>query len=442
MTDTPDPVEPADLGDYQRAVRQILTRDLITATRPRPGVLDQVLPWSDRLVHDFRELFGYQLIATTHMVRLVRSLDAFDATQGQLFAKNRKPFDRRRLAYLCLVLATFQRSRVEISLADLVRLVTPMANGVEGLGFEPTVAAHKAALVDAIDWLVDHGALRLSDGSLEAWARDDRTGDALYDIDHEICTVLFKPARPVQHLTSAAGLLHTGMPDVMREARRLLVEHPVVYFSEVRPELAEVLPRAAEELARFTGLGVECRAEGVMLADASGRFTDRPFPGQGGAVNRAAGLILAAIADLVEEGGLERLALPDASAASAGEGLLARIDAALPEHGVVTGLAWTPPETRPALTPAQPEELWFVPQDRLDGVIKELYAEFGAASFTGVWQSDPSGLLAAAVAFLSDLRLLRRAPGGVLVLPAAFRYRNITLALPERGQLSLEETPA
>ncbi|HEY6789925.1 MAG TPA: hypothetical protein VI365_21705, partial [Trebonia sp.] len=45
-------------------------------------------------------------------------------------------------------------------------------------------------------------------------------------------------------------------------------------------------------------------------------------------------------------------------------------------------------------------------------------------------QQDPRGLLAAAVAFLADLRLLRRVPGGVLVLPAAARYRTIKLALP------------
>ncbi len=461
----PTGVEPTDLGDYQRAVRQVLTRDLITATRPRPGVLDQVLPWSDRLTRDLRELFGYQLIATTHLVRLVRRLDAFDTTQRQLFARNRRPFDRRRLAYLCLVLATFQRSRVEISLADLVRLVTPMANAIEGLGFEPTVAAHKAALVDAIDWLVDHEALRLSDGSLESWTRDDRTGDALYDIDHEVCTALFKPARPVQHLTSAAGLLHTGMPDVMREARRLLVEQPVVYFAEVRHELAEVLPRAAEEVACLTGLTVEQRAEGILLADVSGRFTDRPFPGQGGAVNRAAGLLLAAIADLVEEGALHRLpasapsagaSSPDASAEAgmfvvpaeeaSAAGVLGRIDAALPAQGVVAGLAWTPPEPPYAFgaspSAAEPVELWFVPRERLERIVAELYAEFGASSFTSAWQADPGGLLDAAVAFLAELRLLRPMPGGALVLPAAFRYRNITLALPARGQLSLEETPA
>jgi len=56
------------------------------------------------------------------------------------------------------------------------------------------------------------------------------------------------------------------------------------------------------------------------------------------------------------------------------------------------------------------------------------------------------GLLDAATAFLADLRLLRRVPGGVLVLPAAARYRNIKLALPVRhagdGQMALNFGPA
>ena len=67
---------------------------------------------------------------------------------------------------------------------------------------------------------------------------------------------------------------------------------------------------------------------------------------------------------------------------------------------------------------------------RLAAMIDDLYDELGAGSFTVTWQHDPRGLLAAAVAFLEDLRLLRRIPGGVLVLPAAARYRNIKLALP------------
>src|SRR5258708_3686272 len=133
-----------DLGSYQHAVRRVLTCDLITAARPRPGVLEQVLRWADEMARDFRELFGYTLIATTHQVRLIRRLDQLDPTQGLVFAKKGKPFDRRRLAYLCLVLASFQRSRVEISLADLVRVFTPAANSIEGLGFDPLVGGHNA----------------------------------------------------------------------------------------------------------------------------------------------------------------------------------------------------------------------------------------------------------------------------------------------------------
>jgi len=187
----------SDLGSYQHAVRLVLTHDVITATRPRPGTLEQVLRWADQMSADLRELLGYTLIATTRQVRLSRRLDVLDPSQSAIFSSRYgKPFDRRRLAYLCLVLAAFQRSRVEISLADLVRAFTPAANAIDGLGFDPTVSAHKAAVVDVLDWLADRGALRLSDGSLESWTADAERGDALYDIDHDICAALFRPRPP------------------------------------------------------------------------------------------------------------------------------------------------------------------------------------------------------------------------------------------------------
>ncbi|MFC4537061.1 DUF2398 family protein [Sphaerisporangium dianthi] len=452
-------VLPSDLGSYQHAVRLALTNDLITAARPRPGALEQVLQWADQLTRDLRELLGYTVIATTRQVRVVRRLDALDDTQRHLFAKKGKPFDRRRLAYLCLVLALFQRSRVEISLADLVRAFAPAAGAVEGLGFDPTLGSHKAAVVDCLDWLVERGALRISDGSLDAWAHDTERGDALFDIDHDICAILFKPARPVQHLTSAAGLLEDAggsggarPGETARRARRLLVEYPVVYFAEVEPEVAEALrhPALAADLARLTGLVVERRAEGVMLADPGGRFTDKPFPGRGGAVNRAAGLLLAKMADLLEDPA-ERAELrftePPAEAGDRRE-LLARVDAALPRAGVADALAWTPPPAsarEPATTAviaAPPAEVALVERARLAGMIHELYDELGAASFSAAWQHDPEGLLEAAVTLLAELRLVRRHPGGVLLLPAFARYRNITLALPdkraEQGRLALD----
>jgi uncharacterized protein (TIGR02678 family) len=440
-------VQATDLGAYQQAVRRVLTCDLITATRPRPGVLEQVLRWADEMSRDFRELLGYTLIADTRQVRLVRRLDRLDPTQGLMFArKGGRPFDQRRMAYLCLVLASFQRSRVEISLADLVRVFTPAANAIAGLGFDPTVSAHKAAVVDVLGWLVDRGALRLSDGSIEAWARDGDHGDALYDIDHDICAVLFKPARPVQHLTSAAGLLDDPLSRVdgavhpqavAQRARRLLTERPVVYYADVEPAVADQLrrPGLAEDLARFTGLVVERRAEGVMLADTGGAFTDRPFPGRGGAVNRTAGLLLAKIADLLEDPAHEPALVETPNEADDHAALVARVDAGLPEAGVVRELAWTPPEPADTGGPAVTAPL--VERGRLETMIDELFAEFGAASFTSAWQHDPHGLLEAAVTFLSELSLLRPVPGGVLVLPAAVRYRNITLALADGAQLSL-----
>lgn len=441
-------VADTDLGAYQQAVRRVLTCDLITAARPRPGVLEQVLRWADEMTRDFRELLGYTLVADTRQVRLVRRLDRLDPTQGLMFSRKGRPFDQRRMAYLCLVLASFQRSRVEISLADLVRAFTPAANAIGGLGFDPTVSAHKAAVVDVLGWLVDRGALRLSDGSLEAWARDSEHGDALYDIDHDICAVLFKPARPVQHLTSAAGLLDDPLSRVdgavhpravAQRARRMLAERPVVYFADVDPAIADLLrrPGLAEDLARFTGLVVERRAEGVMLADAGGAFTDRPFPGRGGAVNRTAGLLLAKIADLLEDPDHEPPLIETPSEEDDHAALVARVDAGLPQAGVVRELAWAPPEAEPA--PAHHAGTApLIEHTRLETMIDELFEEFGAASFTSAWQHDPRGLLAAAVTFLAELSLLRPVPGGVLVRPAAVRYRNITLALADTSQQSLD----
>jgi uncharacterized protein (TIGR02678 family) len=488
-------VQPSDLSAYQTAVRLVLTHDVITATRPRPGTLEAVLRWADQLAKDLREVLGYTLIATTRQVRLVRRLDALDPTQTTIFtAKSGRPFDRRRLAYLCLFLASFSRSRVEIGLADLVRAFTPTANAIDGLGFDPVVSAHKAAVVDVLDWLADRGALRLSDGSVEAWTADTDRGDALYDIDHDICAVLFRPARPVQHLTSAAGLLDATFTSAKRAAQReaaaqraarVLAEHPVVYYAQVEPEVAEALRQpggVAENLARLTGLAVERRAEGVLLADAGGRFTDRPFPGRGGAVNRAAGLLLAKIADVLEDPDERPSLLPLPPEAADQRDLLERIDAALPLKGVVTELAWTAPAEEEAYpermsgsdspdSPAAPDAgraepdrsgapgdgapgngapgnratgpalLPFIADSRLHAMVDDLYDKVGAASFTVTWQHDQRGLLSAAVAFLADLRLLRPVPGGVLVLPAAARYRNIKLALPVRraeGQLALD----
>jgi uncharacterized protein (TIGR02678 family) len=449
-------VAPSDLGSYQHAVRLVLTTDLITASRPRAGALATVLRWADLMARDFAGLLGYTLIATAHQVRLVRRLDTVDDSQRSVFAaRSGRPFDRRRLAYLCLVLAVFQRSRIEISLADLVRAFAPTANAIEGLGFDATITEHKRAVVDVLDWLADHGALRLSDGSAENWARDTDRGDALYDIDHDICAALFRPARPIQHLPGAAGLLEaddisakrsTQREAAARRARRLLLEHPVAYYATLDGETAAALRSTdlADNLARLTGLVVERRAEGVLLADPTGSFTDQRFPGRGGAVNRTAGLLLAKVADLLEDpdDGPALTRLPVPTAEDDQRALLDRIDAGRPAGGAGDDQDPARAPTRPGERAADagavgrpaPLQAPFVERSRLAGMLADLYTDFGAGSFTAQWQHDQEGLLAAALRLLDDLRLIRCLPGGALILPAAARYRNITAALPDTAR--------
>ncbi len=441
-----DGVAPSDLGSYQYAVRLVLTNDLITAARPRAGALASVLRWADLIVRDFAELLGYTLVATAHQVRLLRRLDTLDATQRSVFtARSGRQFDRRRLSYLCLVLAVFQRSRIEISLADLVRAFAPTASAIDGLGFDATITEHKRAVVDVLDWLTDHDALRLSDGSAENWAHDSDRGDALYDIDHDVCAALFRPARPIQQLGGAAGLL--DVPDISsrrsaqreahaRRARRLLVEHPVLYYATLDAETAAALrgTELADNLARLTGLVVERRAEGVMLVDPTGRFTDQRFPGRGGAVNRTAGLLLAKIADVLEDpdDGPALTRVPVPSAADDLRDLLERIDTGMPSGPVDhDGTAWADGAVEASAVEAGPLEVPFIDWTRLERMLGDLYEHFGPPSFTVQWQYDRQGLLDAATRLLDDLRLVRRMPGGAAILPAAARYRNITAALPE-----------
>ncbi|MER7048833.1 DUF2398 family protein [Streptomyces jumonjinensis] len=456
-------VEPADLGSYQQAARLMLLHGIVNESYPRAKALALVLQWADELAKDFRELFGYTLQTSARHARLLRRLDAFDASQAFLTVKSKKPFDRRRLAYLCLILACLHRSRVEINLADLVKLLAPSANAIEHLGFDATAPGHKDAVVDVVDWLVERGALRISDGSMEDWARDHDRGDALFDIDHDTCAALFRPNKPLQHLVSAAGLLDTPTAGTGRDprrrlaaqrARRLLIEYPVVYFGNTDADAAIALrqPTLAEDIARLTGLPVERRAEGIMLVDTTGHFTDKRFPGRGGAVNRTAGLMLAKIADLREDpdraSSLQYLLPADPMEEHAD--LVSRIDMALPQAGTLEALAHDPhaytghhaDEADPGATEHEGQTgLPFVEHGKLEQMITELYEEFGPSSFTNKWQADSGGLLAESIALLAGLCLVHIVPGGVLVRPAAGRYRNITAVLSRPaldGQFALD----
>jgi hypothetical protein len=177
-------------------------------------------------------------------------------------------------------------------------------------------------------------------------------------------------------------------------------------------------------------------------------------------VNRAAGLLLAKIADILEDpdSAVSR-SVPVPSAAEDLADLVSRIDLGKPADTVnVGGRTSTVPRadagyradtTASAAAPtsggsatvdgvsqseARTLEAPFLENAVLDAVMRELYEEFGAASFTELWRDDRPGLLREALVLLDDLRLARPVPGGVAVLPAAARYRNIKAAVSPRGR--------
>ncbi|WP_028193382.1 DUF2398 family protein [Salinispora pacifica] len=437
-------VSPTDLPAYQRAARLVLRFPLVTDIYPTTGALELIHRWEDPLARDLRYLFDYRLDVRTSHARLIRQFDRLDAVAQ--FRHNNRPFDRRRYAYLCLVLAGLRRSYTEVSLSVIARLLVPQANAIDGLGFEPTITPHKNALADVLMFLERLGALRCSDGSASAWLRDHDNGDALYDVDHDICAAVFRPSRSLQELPTAAALLASdvkGERDASRlagqRARRHVIEYPVTYFDQVDEHTGAALrhPQLAEELGRLTGGLVERRAEGIALIDSTGGFSDETFP-RSNAVARAAALLLGTIADALSdpEAPISRWAL----AADAEEqlGLLTRLDVAMPttDH---TSTAVVDATEVSGTTAARAQGEWpFISDARLTDMMHGLYARFPMKSFTDTWAADPNGLLRNAIRFLIEMNLLAPATNGVLVLPAAGRYRTIIpVVAPANDQLQL-----
>ncbi|GAA2007244.1 TIGR02678 family protein [Catenulispora subtropica] len=478
-------VGPLELADYQKAVRLLLRHPLVTPIWPDAAALPLVRRWADRLRVDLPEVLGYRLVTSADTARLVRVQDELDATQPALTRAGR-PFDRRRYAYLVLALAALGRSGTQITLSELAESVAADAARVDGLGMDTERKADRDAFVDAIAFLEARGALRTADGNAAAWAGDPEKAEALYDIDRGITGAVYQPNRVLQHLRSVTELLgdgkggaargvsgtslsgNTQRRSAARRARRLVLEQPAVYYTDVEESLHGQLRGGAlaEDLERLTGLVMERRAEGVALIDVSGRLSDARFPA-GGTVAQAAVLLAAKIAEQVGKPGVARL--PAASAAERLAAAAARIDGALPDRGGfqavldalavddlegLGGLAAVGEQDLDAAEPAGARDgdgarettYPFLPDAWLRAAMHRLAAEFGAGMSSDL-RDDPDRLTAQAVVLLASFRLVAPVPGGVLALPLLGRYRSVTAqvktrapAIPKPTQPSLFET--
>lgn len=448
-TDVPD----VELADYQRAVRTLLRHPLISERYPDPKALPLVRRWSAQLRGDLSEALGYRLELSATAARLVRVVDDLDAG-APARTRTERAFDRKRYAYLALVLAAVGRAGVQIALSELAEVVAADANRITGLGLDTGRGPDRAAFVDVVTWLEERGALRLADGSARAWADDPGRSEALYDIDRDVGLAVYRPTRVLHHIDSVAALLarptgagrDSGRRDAGQRARRALVEQPVVLYDELDAGARNIArtPALAADVTRLTGMAVERRAEGLTLIDTGG-LAERRFPTTG-SVGHAALLLLGEIAD--------RVADPDAPPprrhpaprrAERREALVAEVDRGLPTADVLPDLLDAPPDPAPEDTVPDPEdtapdvpEYPLLEDGWLAAAMGRLVTRY-AATFSADRRADPPRLLTAAVAQLAAHRLVEPVDGGVLALPLVGRYRNITVTVRNREPTLFDE---
>lgn len=430
-------VPDTELADYQRAVRTVLRHPLISERYPDRAALPLVRRWSAQLRADMSAALGHRLELSATSARLVRAIDDLDARRPAR-TRSGRIFDRRRYAYLALVLAALGRAGIQVALSELAATVAADAQRIEGLGLDTGRGPQRAAFVDVVTWLEERGALRLADGSARAWADDPGRAEALYDIDRDVALAVHRPTRVVHHLGSVAELLardtaagrDSGRREAGQRARRALVEQAVVLYDEVDEAVRNVLrtPGIAADVTRLTGLAVERRAEGLALIDTAG-LAERRFPA-GGSVDQAALLLLGALADRVIDPDAPPLPrLPAPPRAEVRDALAAGIDGGRPAGEVVTELA----DTRPAdgADAGSGAAYPLVGDGWLATAMREVVEQY-AKALGAEWRADPARLLAAALDRLAAHRFVEPVAGGVLVLPLVGRYRNVQVRLKRR----------
>jgi uncharacterized protein (TIGR02678 family) len=283
--------EEAFAEERRRAARLLLARPFVTDSRPDPETFALVRRHARELQRWFAEQLGYRLVVDTEFARLHKR-PAPGARLRPLRTQSSLPFDPRRYALLCLVLAALERMEVQTVLSELAEQVSLLAASEGAVRrFNLESHAERQAFVDAVRWLVDLGVLSLADGEDVAFVQG--RGDALYDIHSRRLSQLLSapvPASPVEDLEDLGA---DSYPDTEEGANRRLrhrlmrrlVEEPVLALEDLdeaeRGYLTLQRHYLTGQVTAQTGLAVEVRREGLAAIDPADRLTDLAFPSTG-----------------------------------------------------------------------------------------------------------------------------------------------------------------
>jgi len=282
--------------ELRQAVRALLAEPL--ASRGSTA-LGGVRRHRKELARWFTEELGYRLDATRPGVARLAKLPGAGHQPRGLSTRAGRPFDGRRYALTCLVLAASEAAGDHTTLARLFDDVSVRASAIGGLEWDSGRGSDRRVFIQAVQAAVDLGVLERAEGDEERFARGEAGGDALYRIDRDRLTMLPTAPQPPSLAASPAQVADEAYPDTedgrARRRRhritRALVEQPVVYHDDLAPDELDYLrsqrARLERVLAEKVGLTLEVRAEGWVAVDEAGTLSDLRWPDYGAAETTA-----------------------------------------------------------------------------------------------------------------------------------------------------------
>lgn len=371
------------------AARALLAHPLLTTVHPEELALVRL--HAPALRTTFKTLLGYNLVVESSFARLVKGPVSADAPARPARRADNSTWTAPVYTQLALLCAALLEPGVgeQTLISALIEQVRTDAAMI-GVQIGDTLPERRA-LVAAVAHLIGWGVLAETDGTASGWG--ERRDEALLTINRSVLPHLL--ARPLSGLTHPDELLagDPTLPDQPRRSlRRKLVENPVVRRDDLTAAERDVLSRERNELSRLLeehfGLAVEVRAEGALAYDSTGSLTDIGFPG-GGTVKQAALLLVAELTEITRPG----------------PGTTAALDDGRTVHGFAAGWADV---------------------DRALAALAERYRRAWGTAFV----EHPQRFRDEVVVLLTDIGLTTVTVTGLVVHPAAGRYRPLAQAAP------------
>ena len=299
MTDALSDVLEAQAAEQRRRTLRILLRQPLLTSRDRQKFSD-VRKHAGWLAEWFGREAGWP-VQIDHTVARLRKVMLWHHDGSRAAQSGKVPFGRRRYVLTCLALAALERAESQVTLGWLVSRVVLLSREGElaaaGMTFTLQTREERADLVAVAKLLLEIGILSRVAGDEQAFVND--TGDALYDVERAVLSVLLIARRGPSTVTAAtteerlAALTGEAFPAtedgrnraIRHSLTRRLLDDPVLYYADISPDERAYLERQRGPLLRrlteATGLIAESRAEGIALLDPTGEATDLGMPEEG-----------------------------------------------------------------------------------------------------------------------------------------------------------------